>query len=464
MAGIRVQSGVMVFGGDKTSPTQYAGSSDKKPLQVLVLGDFAGAAPRTQPLPQRKHLRVDADSFDEVFARLGVAVKLPFDDEPVRFSCLQDMHPDHLYENISLFNRYRSLKRQLLSPAQFDRAVAALSGEGLVESPAEQNDSAAPVQANLLDSVLSGSVFTNTGGFADQLIRQTIAPYLEPKQHPKVPEYLAAVDLAMAQVMRKIMHAEAFQKLEATWRGLDMLQRRVDLDRKCHLHLLDAPIAEILTDVTHAQGDFSASALCQNLSQQTAGKSAYDVIVLDEILLADAQIAERLAILSALAECTDAVILAGADGAFAETVFVEGEAEHWQQLRSSPAADRLFVTCPRTLLRLPYGKRTAVIDSFAFEELPEPGAHDYYLWGNGAYLLVRALTQANDVTLGACILDDLPLHVYRDEDGDEALKPCAEFYLPEAKVTALEEAGFTVLQSVQNSNSVMVQRWRSMKS
>ena len=201
MAGIRVQSGVMVFGGDKTSPMGYEGGSDEKPLQVLVLGDFAGAAPRTQPLLQRKHLRVDADSFDAVFSRLGVAVKLPFDEEPVRFSCLQDMHPDHLYENISLFNRYRSLRKQLQSSAQFERAVATLSGEGLVDIPVVQGESAVPMQASLLDSVLSGSSFSNTASFSDQLIRETIAPYLEPKQHPKVPEYLAAIDLAMAQVM-----------------------------------------------------------------------------------------------------------------------------------------------------------------------------------------------------------------------------------------------------------------------
>lgn len=463
MAGIRVQSGVMVFDGEKTSPSLQTGISDRKPLQVLVLGDFAGAAPRTQPLLQRKHLRVDADTFDEVFARLGVAVKLPFDDDPVRFSCLQDMHPDHLYENISLFNRYRALKKQLQSPSQFDKAVGMLSGEGLIEAPAAPDVSARPLQANLLDSVLSGSVSAHTGGFADQLIRQTIAPYLEPKQHPKVPEYVAAVDLAMAQVMRKIMHAEAFQKLESSWRGLDLLQRRVDLDRNCHLYVLDAPSAEILADFACAQEDLAESALCRNLSQQVAGKPKYDAIVLDDILLADTQIADRLTILNALAECTDAVILAGGDKGFAEAVSGVG-ADAWQQLRSSAAADRVFVTCPRTLLRLPYGKRTAVIDSFAFEELPEPGAHDYYLWGNGAYLLVLALAQADGATLGACHLDNLPLHVYRDEDGDEVVKPCAEIYLPEANVAALEEAGFTVLQSVQNSNSVMVQRWRSTKS
>ena len=44
MAGIRVQSGVMVFDGEKASSSGPGSDSDKKPLQVLVVGDFAGAA------------------------------------------------------------------------------------------------------------------------------------------------------------------------------------------------------------------------------------------------------------------------------------------------------------------------------------------------------------------------------------------------------------------------------------
>ena len=457
MASISVRSGVMVFGDQKNSSGQ---GGSNQPLKALVLGDFAGAAPRSPPLAQRKHLRLDMDTFDEVFARLGVSVKLPFDEDAVRFSSLDDMHPDHLYENISIFNRYRAIKKQLQLPAQFDRAVAQLSSEGLIDAPVENSTQTAPAaEPDLLDAILSGNISSNAGNFADRLIRQTIAPYLQPKDHPKVPEYVAAVDEAMGQVMRKIMHADAFQKLESGWRGLDLLRRRLDLDRGLQLWLLDTSTAEIQADLKKAGGDFSATSLSQNIAAQP-GKAPYDIIVFSEVLSADAAGLQQLEILLAIAEQTGALVLAGGDSQFAESI---AATDKWAELRQRPGADRVFVSTPRFLLRLPFGKRTASIDSFAFEELPQQGAHEFYLWGSGAYLLLLALAQAEQVALGASHIENLPLHVYRDEDGDEAIKPCAESYFTEKQVGELESAGFTVLQSMQNNNSVLIQRWRSLK-
>lgn len=456
MASISVRSGVMVFGDQKNSSSQ---GGSNQPLKALVLGDFAGAAPRSQPLAQRKHLRLDMDTFDEVFARLGVSVKLPFDEDPVRFSSLDDMHPDHLYENISIFNRYRAIKKQLQTPAQFDRAVAQLSSEGLIDVPVENPAQTAPAaEPDLLDAILSGNVASNTENFADRLIRQTIAPYLQPKDHPKVPEYVAAVDEAMGQVMRKIMHTDAFQKLESSWRGLDLLRRRLDLDRGLQLWLLDTSAAEIQADLENSGGDISGTSLSQNISAQV-GKAPYDIIVFSEVLSADAAGLQQLELLLALAEQTGAVVLAGGDDKFTEMATAT---DKWAELRQRSGADRVFVSTPRFLLRLPFGKRTASIDSFAFEELPQQGAHEFYLWGSGAYLLLLALSQAQQAALGACHIENLPLHVYRDEDGDEAIKPCAEAYFTEKQVGELESAGFTVLQSMQNTNSVLIQRWRSL--
>lgn len=457
MASISVRSGLMVFGDQKNSSVQ---GGSNLPLKALVLGDFAGAAPRSQPLAQRKHWRLDMDTFDEVFSRLGVSVNLPFDEDAVRFSSLDDMHPDHLYENISIFNRYRAIKKQLQSPAQFDRAVAQLSTEGLIGTPVESPSRTAPsAEPDLLDAILSGNVSANTGNFADRLIRQTIAPYLQPKDHPKVPEYVAAVDEAMGQVMRKIMHADAFQKLESGWRGLDLLRRRLDLDRGLQLWLLDASTAEIQADLEKADGDISVTSLSQNIAAQV-DKAPYDIIVFSEVLPANDTGLQQLEILLAIAEQTGAVVLAGGDSQFAETV---SATDKWSVLRQRPSAERVFVSTPRFLLRLPFGKRTASIDSFAFEELPQQGAHEFYLWGSGAYLLLLALAQAEQASLGACHIENLPLHVYRDEDGDEAIKACAETYFTERQVGELEGAGFTVLQSMQNTNSVLIQRWRSLK-
>lgn len=459
MAVVSVHSGVMVFGEADSSER-----AKQNPIKALVIGDFSGAAPRAQPLRVRKHLRVDPDNFDDVFARLGVSVALPFCDGPLRFSELDDMHPDNLYDSVNLFNRYRQLKKQLQSPNQFAAAAAQLSREGLIENPVDDVVAAPNASVNLLDSLLSGAVSDKSPGIADQLIRQTIAPYLQPKEHPKAGEYVAAVESAMSHVMRQIMHTSAFQQLEASWRSLDFLRRRVDLDRGCHLHVLDVSGDELLADFAASQAGVDESELSQNLAEAAASKGHYDVIIFDRLLQTEVEGFFLLKLCCRLAECSNAIFLCGSDTSSASVgALSDGLVEEWSGLRQLACAERIFIAAPRALLRLPYGAATAPIDEFPFEELPAQGAHEYYLWGNGAYLLLCGLLQGGRTNVGACFIDNLPLHVYKDKDGDEAIKPCAEFYQTEAQVEKLEDAGFTVLQSVQNANRVMIQRWRALK-
>jgi type VI secretion system protein ImpC len=471
MAIISVNSGPVTFGKSQSRESGGGGSNDA--LRVLILGNFSGDTPRTLPLEARKHLRVDRDSFEEVFARLGVSVQAPQGGDPVRFQSLEELHPDHLYENLSLFGRYRSLKRQLRSPGQFADAVAALREAGLVAST-EPKITSAPAelpQQNLWDSLLSSQVASSSA--IDQLIRQTVAPYLEAKPHPQTEEYLAAVGQAENQLMRQFMHTGAFQKLEATWRSLDLLQRRVDLDRSCHLFILDASFAELQADLAQAQGDLQNTTLYRNF---TRGNHRYDLLLWDHSV-ENSQ--ESLALLSQvmdLAAQLDAVLLSAGAAELAgkkdfsldeELPLSEEVASQWQNLRRHPAAANVFLAAPRYLVRLPFGKKTAVTDNFAFEELPEQGAHPFYLWGNGAYLMLLAMLESlerGESILGACRIENMPLHVYIDSDGDEAIKPCAEVYLPEPKILLLEQAGMVALQSVQNANSIFIGRWNSLKS
>jgi len=471
VAVISVHSGMMVFGENRHQEIQ---SSAKSPaLKVLIIGNFSGATDRSLPLHARKHLRIDADSFDEVFARLGVSIAIPFSQEPLKFASFDELHPDHLYDNAALFNRFRHLKKQLQSPSQFDAAVSQLWQEGIIEQPHLAAPTETKSAENLLDSLLSGTLSDRTPGIADQLIQQVIAPYVQPKEHPKAAEYVTAVDFAVNQVMRQIMHSAAFQQLEASWRGLDFLQRRLDLDHSVHLSILDVTSEEIRQGALESE-NIESTDLWQNLQAVMAGKGNYDVILVDEILLPNSESLQVLKYFSQLAEKADAILLAGADlkiaggvettSAGEKVVLADAVADAWSSLRQETFAERVFVAAPRVLLRLPYGKATAQTEQFRFEELPENGAHEYYLWGNGAYLLLCGLLQNRASQVGASFIDNLPLHIYRDSFGDETIKPCAETYLTESQVSDLENSGFTVLQSVRANNRVMIQRWRSLKA
>lgn len=477
MATISVNSGPITFGKKNDQEPERDGAN--KALRVLVLGNFSGDTPRTLPLEARRHLRLDRDSFDEVFARLGVALATPM-GERVRFQSLDELHPDHLYDSLALFARYRSIKKQLRSPSQFASAVSALRETGLIVEPAHQQNrvTQSPVTQspvvqpeNFWDSLLSSQAESTQT--IDQLIRQTIAPYLEAKPHPQTEEYLTAVSHAENQLMRQFMHTGAFQQLEASWRSLDLLQRRLDLDHACHLHVLDTNAAELIADIAQAEGDTRRTALHRNFMQSN---HQYDVLVLDLPILADDDSLRIFSLAMDIADHIGAVLLAGAAAALAgkqdfslnaDQVLPESIAQTWSQLRQRADAERVFMAAPRYLVRLPFGKKTAVTDTFAFEELPEQGAHAYYLWGNSAFMLLLALAaaweQGSELRLAACRIDDMPLHAYLDEEGDSAIKPCAEFYLSEAKIQQLEQAGMTVLQSVQNTNSIFIGRWNSLE-
>ena len=128
----------------------------------------------------------------------------------------------------------------------------------------------------------------------------------------------------------------------------------------------------------------------------------------------------------------------------------------WQQARNTAGAQNVFACSPPFMIRLPYGAKTSPIDSLRFEELPDNNTkQSFYLWANSAYLVLMTLVNGNNS------IDGLPFHVTSDSDGDELLIPATGAYLPAKAVEKLESAGLTIVQSVKNSNAVLVQRWVS---
>ncbi len=83
------------------------------------------------------------------------------------------------------------------------------------------------------------------------------------------------------------------------------------------------------------------------------------------------------------------------------------------------------------LLRLPYGKATDEVESFAIEEFASARRHESYLWGKPAYICAELIAQAFaadgwSMQPGSQLdIGDLPAHTYR-EAGEARLQPCAE--------------------------------------
>lgn len=136
-------------------------------------------------------------------------------------------------------------------------------------------------------------------------------------------------------------------------------------------------------------------------------------------------------------------------------------------LRQSSVAPYIGLALPRFLLRLPYGKKSRSIESFAFEEMTDEHCHACYLWGNAAFLKAELLAR-NSLTNGwdmqaekVSQTDNLPVHYYMEE-GETVGKPVAEILLTERGAEILSKQGLIPLWSVRNADSVRSADFRSI--
>src|SRR5207248_1442764 len=83
-------------------------------------------------------------------------------------------------------------------------------------------------------------------------------------------------------------------------------------------------------------------------------------------------------------------------------IFDSTEYAKWKGFRESEDSKYVCLTCPRVLMRLPYGKETAPVEGFNFEEGVDGTDHSKYLWGNAAFALASKMTQAF-ATYGWCV-------------------------------------------------------------
>ncbi len=479
---------------------------ESRPMHIAIVGDFSGRASRGEcdatSLTTRKAIEVDRDNFEEVFSRLNISLALPMNDAPIAFSEYDDLHPDFLVEKVTLFEKFRTLKRRLKKPELFEQAVSEIqqwsADKPALQSkaeptPAGEEDVPAgiPMPESMLDAVLAQSLqntdaTTNTGlntpfGNVDQLIKDIVAPYVEAKADPRLPEMEQAVDDACAQTLRKIMHASAFQALEANWRALYLLIRRLETNRNLKLFVFDISHEEMVDDLINCE-EVEESQLYRLFVEQTQmpGATPYSVIQFNVHIQDDI---DDLCVASAMgdiAQASGGVAVTGASETLAgcENIVHGEDIEDWnyhiddaiygtwKAIRASQSSAHLALVAPQFLLRLPYGEKSSPIESIPFEELDIEAPHNFYCWGNSATLVTLLLGQAYSQSGWSFKagqineVEDLPFHVYQ-EDGDTVAKACAEIYMRDSVADRFAEAGILSARSVKGKTSVLIPRFRS---
>ena len=417
-----------------------ASAEDDAPFRVLVAGDFSGRAARGlaetgSALGDRRVLRVDLDSLDAVIARLEPQVRLR-DGDVLRFRELDDFLPDTLFARIGRFGALQEAARS---------------------DAARRSAASREASAGLLERILSGEAQEESSAGGDG---------------PDGP----------TELMRSILGSGAFRTLEASWRGIDFLLRRLDADGPLTLHLVDLSPAELRDDLL-AGDELGKSGLYRLLVEKTVGTpggqpwAAFVVLGSFGPSRSDAEALGRLARIAAKA---GTAVLAGAEpglvgcASLAATPDPDdwtapaGEgAEAWAALRRLPEARHVGLALPRLLLRLPYGTETNAVDAFDFEELSTPPEHEEYLWGSPAL--------ATALLLGEAFLEDgwslrpgsaqeisgLPFALV-EEGGEKHAVPCAETLFTVRAMQAVTAKGLMPLLTMKGTDTVRLATFQSI--
>jgi type VI secretion system protein ImpC len=413
-------------------PREIAHPEPETPFRILVAGNFSGGAGR-----YRRPIEIDRDNFDAVMERVGPALRLPFGAAEVTlaFREIDDFHPDRLFESLAPFQALRDLRARIEDGSALPRANS--------QSASAPPASGADLLRQMMGETPAAAAAAPKRSDWDQMLHDLVAPYAVPGDDPRKAEMIAQTDRAIAGEMRAVLHHAQFQSLEAAWRGLYFLVRRLETGENLRVFLLDLPQAELTSaGLRRAAGDDEWGLIA----------GLYYFGPEDE---------------DALKEISFVARTAGAPFISGLAPDVVGLKEAFGELRRSAYARWIGLAMPRFLLRLPYGKDASETESFAFEELSKVPAHERYLWGHPAiacaYLMGEAFTRFGWRMRPGAVqeIDGLPAHTYR-EDGEVQLKPCAEVLLTEDAAETLLDRGFMPLASVKGTDRVRLVRFQSV--
>ncbi len=448
----------------EAEPLQLKPDSED-PFRILVLGDFSGRGDGlTNPL------RVDRDNLDDVMRALRVETSLTLGSKeplhvPLKFETLEDFEPDSLFERCELFRAIEGLKRAHSSA----NAAQAAAGQTNLEADVARLSSGSLLDAIVEQDIeksrgLSSSARPASRDELQEIINRLVTPHLQSGGDAEASQAAVERQERLNILMRAILHDARFQALEAAWRSLDFLVRNIESDSRVKVYIFDISKEGLAADLLH-NPDFRSTATYRAIvenSVRVAGAEPWALLVgnyaFDWSLSADIDL---LAQVGLLARTALAPFLAEATPTLREAL------ESWQALRKSSHASWLGVAIPRFLLRLPYGKEMVTVESFDFEEMPEPPRHQEYLWGNPAfgcaYLIALSFSRFGwDFRPGMHQeIADLPLHLYK-KDGSTCAQPCAELLLSESDWNALLDEGLMPLAAAKDADWARLVRFQSI--
>jgi type VI secretion system protein ImpC len=281
---------------------------------------------------------------------------------------------------------------------------------------------------------------------------------------------VAQIDHLISLQLNEVLHNPQFQKLESTWRGLKYLLDQSETGTMLKIRILNASKKDLLRDLQRAP-EFDQSAMFKKVYEEEYGifgGEPFGALVGDYEFSKHPEDLELLEKVSQVAASAHAPFLSAASSELLNMqsftaldqprdigkIFDSTEYAKWKGFRESEDSKYVCLACPRVLMRLPWGKETAPVEGFSFEEGVDGTDHNKYLWGNAAYALAAKMTQAF-ATYGWCVairgveggglVDGLPSHNFRTDEGDVALKCPTEIAITDRREKELADQGLVPL-------------------
>jgi type VI secretion system protein ImpC len=352
--------------------------------------------------------------------------------------------------------------------------LAQVPNSVLLRMPPEEDE----FGRTLLDEIVERGRFGDPGARerGKRMIKEFVAQVLEGSitlgrdANQMISARVAQIDHLISLQLNEVLHHPQFQKLESTWRGLKYLLDQSETGTELKIRVLNATKKDLLRDLQRAP-EFDQSAMFKKVYQEeygVFGGEPFGALVGDYEFSKHPEDLELLEKVSQVVAAAHAPFLSAAASELLNMesftnldqsrdigkIFDSIEYAKWNGFRESDGSKYVYLTCPRVLMRLPYGRDTAPVEGFNFEEGVDGTDHSKYVWGNSAYALASKMTQAF-ATYGWCVairgveggglVDGMPSHTSRTDEGEVALMCPTEIAITDRREKELADQGLVPL-------------------
>ena len=347
------------------------------------------------------------------------------------------------------------------------------------QTTAADSSASAQEEKSLLDQIIDEGKIGRDQEQRDAS-RQQIAALIEEVMKPAakvskdleatISALIAGIDAKISEQLNAIMHAEPFQRLEGSWRGLHYLVHQSETSTMLKIRVMNTSKQDLYKDLDKAP-EFDQSALFKKVYEEeygTFGGAPFGALIGDYEFEPSPTDMDLIAKISNVAASAHAPFLTAAHARmFGQESFTDlanprdlavtfdtAKYIKWKSFRETEDSRFVGMCLPHILLRLPYGKETIPVEEFNFSEDVDGKDHKKYLWGNAAYAMGARLTNAF-AKYGWCsairgvenggLVEGLPAHTFNTDDGEIALKCPTELAITDRREKELSDLGFIPL-------------------